>query len=97
MLLKNNVKFPFTIMYNSKDQIVFNLITKNKCDGKPTYAIMYYTIKQMKDLCIENDIKHLTLPKIGCGLDRLQWDEVREMIKQEFQDMDIEIVICRYR
>lgn len=94
---KENLKFPVTILYDKDKQLVFNLITKKKYNGKPTYATIYYAIKQMKDLCIEHNIKYLALPKIGCGLDRLQWGEVREMIQQEFQDIDIEIIICRYK
>ena len=44
-------------------------------------------------LCKELEIKYLGLPKIGCGLDRLQWGKVREIIKEEFKDLDIEIEI----
>ena len=40
-----------------------------------------------------NNINKLAMPKIGCGLDRLQWGEVSQMIKDVFQNMDIEIRI----
>ena len=33
------------------------------------------------------------MPKIGCGLDKLQWGKVREIIKEEFKDVDIQIEI----
>lgn len=32
------------------------------------------------------------MPKIGCGLDRLQWDKVKEIIINTFKDIDLEIV-----
>lgn len=35
------------------------------------------------------------MPLIGCGLDRLKWDKVSEIIKDVFADTDIEIVVCR--
>lgn len=44
-------------------------------------------------LCKELEIKYLGLPKIGCGLDRLQWGKVREIIKEEFKNLDIEIEV----
>lgn len=34
------------------------------------------------------------MPKIGCGLDRLQWGKVREIIKEIFGDLDIEVRVC---
>ena len=40
------------------------------------------------------NIKLLAMPKIGCGLDRLQWDKVKFMIEETFVDLDVEIIIC---
>ena len=73
---------------------VFNLITKKVYYGKPTYETITASIKEMKNLCIEHDIKYVAMPKIGCGLDRLSWGKVREIIQETFSDTDIEIVIC---
>jgi len=73
---------------------VFNLITKGKYYGKPTYKTMKMTLEDMKNQIIKNDIKHLAIPKIGAGLDRLSWAKVREMIKEIFNDIDIEILVC---
>lgn len=39
------------------------------------------------------DIKYLGIPKLGCGLDKLQWKKVKEIIEEVFSDMDIEIEI----
>lgn len=33
------------------------------------------------------------MPKIGCGIDRLNWKKVSEIIKEIFEDVDIEIII----
>lgn len=89
----NNIKMPFTILYKN-DINVFNLITKNVYNGKPTYYTIYECIKQMKKICIDNDIKCLATYKLGCERDRLDWEEVKEMLIKEFEDMDIEILIC---
>ena len=47
----------------------------------------------MRDYCIKYNIRYLAMPKIGCGLDKLQWSKVREIIKDEFKDVDIQIEI----
>jgi O-acetyl-ADP-ribose deacetylase (regulator of RNase III) len=39
-------------------------------------------------------ITKLAMPRIGCGLDRLQWTNVYDIICEVFEDMNIEIVIC---
>jgi O-acetyl-ADP-ribose deacetylase (regulator of RNase III) len=72
---------------------VFNLITKRKFWDKPTYSDFSTTLKNMKDLCVKNNITKLGLPKLGCGLDGLNWDKVKKMIQNEFQDTDIEIQV----
>ncbi len=34
------------------------------------------------------------MPKIGCGLDRLQWGLVREIVEEVFEGVDAEILVC---
>lgn len=73
---------------------VFNLVTKAFHYNKPTYESLCSALKDMHDQCAKLGIKYLAMPKIGCGLDRLDWDKVREMIQKIFCDLDIEILIC---
>lgn len=73
---------------------VFNLITKARYWHKPTYESVTECIKILKKQCELLDVKYLAMPKIGCGLDRLQWGKVREIVQEEFKDTDIEILAC---
>lgn len=73
---------------------VFNLITKSKYWQKPTYESLQKSLDTLKKCCISLSVKKLIMPKIGCGLDKLQWSNVKSMIKKTFNDLDIEIVIC---
>ena len=73
---------------------VFNFVTKAFHYNKPTYESLYSALKDMHEQCKELGIKHLAMPKIGCGLDRLDWDKVSVMIKEVFDDLDIDILIC---
>ena len=73
---------------------VFNLITKKYYYNKPTLESLTEAIKVMKNQAVLLDIHKIAMPKIGCGLDRLNWCQVREVIKEIFKDTDIEILVC---
>ncbi|PZM63810.1 macro domain-containing protein [Paenibacillus dendritiformis] len=71
-----------------------NLVTKAKYWHKPTYESLTQAVVSMRVVCLEEGITVLAMPQIGCGLDKLQWGRVREIIKDVFADTDIEIVVC---
>jgi hypothetical protein len=73
---------------------VFNLVTKKKCWHKPTYESLREALEMMKEQLDFLGATKLAMPWIGCGLDRLQRDDVYDIICEVFEDMDIEIVIC---
>ena len=37
----------------------------------------------------------LAMPVIGCGLDKLEWSRVSEIIKLVFEKTDIDILVCK--
>ena len=74
---------------------VLNLITKERYYDKPTYKSIESALYNMRDVCFANNIKKVAMPTIGCGLDRLEWPRVRQIIQKIFEDTDIEIVVCR--
>lgn len=84
--------------FNGGDAIlidnVFNLVTKRKCWHKPTYESLRESLEMMKEQLEFLDVTKLAMPWIGCGLDKLQKDQVYNIICEVFEDMDIEIVIC---
>lgn len=73
---------------------VFNLVTKAYHYNKPTYESLRSALKDMHDQCARLEIKYLAMPRIGCGLDRLDWSKVSVMIREIFSDLDIEILVC---
>ena len=74
---------------------VLNLITKERYFHKPTIITMRLALEKMKQICLENNIKKIAMPVIGCGLDRLNWNDVSEQIKNVFADTDVEILVCK--
>ena len=77
----------------TNERLVFYLVTKERYFHKPTMSSLESSLRTMRDLCLEHQIRHLAMPHIGCGLDKLNWDQVSKLIQQIFQDDQIEITI----
>ena len=77
---------------------VINLVTKSKYWQKPTYDSLKESLIELRDtLCRFSNLtlfaKTLVMPRIGCGLDKLQWKNVKKMIKDIFEDTDVAIEV----
>lgn len=73
---------------------VFNLITKERVYNKPTYASVENALKKCKKYAVEQDITKIAMPRIGCGLDGLEWELVSDIIKRVFVETDIQVLVC---
>lgn len=82
---------------DEKRGYIFYLITKKYYWQKPKLESLIKALHNLKDICLTKDVKLLSLPLIGCGLDRLDWGEVSEAIKSIFEDTDIEINIYKLK
>lgn len=72
---------------------VFNLVTKARCFHKPTYDSLYQALVDMREQCTALDITKLAMPRIGAGLDKLDWEKVKDVIEDVFGETDIDIVV----
>lgn len=86
-------RYPRTIWTNTMGRLVFNMITKEKYWHKPTRENFELTLEELIDLCKQLNVHKLGMPRIGCGLDRLQWSWVKNKIEENFADMDIDIQV----
>jgi len=76
---------------------VFNLITKQYYYQKPTYETLTQALIDMREYYLKeryDDSYTIYMPKIGCGLDRLEWGKVESIIREVFKDVSIKIVVC---
>ncbi len=76
------------------DHVIFNLVTKRNYWNKPTLDTIKNALDWMKDQCEMYEINKVAMPRIGCGLDRQNWSDVKSLIEKVFADLDIEIVVC---
>ena len=72
-------------------KFVYNLVTKAKYSDKPTYESLRKSLVAMKEHAVKHQVKNIAMPKIGCGLDMLEWNAVRTLIKNVFLDTPIKI------
>lgn len=68
---------------------IFYLITKLKYYNKPTYDTLRISLQSAKQLFVKFGIKDIAIPEIGCGLDRLDWNKVKEIIQEEWNDLNV--------
>lgn len=87
--------FGSCLVVDVQDRIVFNLVTKEHYYDKPTYQTIRGALLELKVDARNEGVTKLAMPLIGCGLDKLEWSKVSEIIKEIFDDTDIEILICR--
>lgn len=76
---------------NGKSNFIFYMITKEKYFEKPDYVNFYLSLVYLRNMCITNNIKSISMPKIGCGLDKLEWDIVKTYLQKVFSDTNISI------
>lgn len=97
-LLSMNPKIGDVLYYKTEERHgVLNLITKERYFHKPTRKNFNNTINKLKEVTEKYQIKKIAMPLIGSGLDRLDWDESRNWIKEVFKDTDVEILVCKFR
>ena len=66
---------------------IFNIVTKPTSKDLPTYASMRVGLGRLR-LAIDEyargygrfEIAEIAMPRIGCGIDRLDWNTVKKMI-----------------
>lgn len=80
----------------NNDRFIYYLITKEFSNGKPSYNSITAAITKLRDLIVKHDVKKLAIPRIGCGLDKLDWSIVRGIIENLFQNVRCTIKICHF-
>ena len=78
---------------SESQRFVYHLITKLCFFQKPTYKALRLSLEAMKNHAESNNILRVSMPQIGCDLDKLDWSEVRTMIKEVFRPTNIEIIM----
>ncbi|KAI1893128.1 hypothetical protein AGOR_G00140720 [Albula goreensis] len=91
--LKAQKKMPGECAVLWRNRWVYYLITKKRASHKPTYDSLRQSLEAMKAHCLEMGVTRLSMPRIGCGLDRLKWEKVSVILEEVFQDTSVCITV----
>lgn len=84
---------------------LFNLVTKEHYWDKPTYSSLERSLKYMAKIYMQDyvinsmdgteaEVTTIVMPCIGCGLDQLKWEKVRNIIFKVFRYIPVNIIVC---
>lgn len=93
-LIDQSLKVGDVGIVNRHGQNVFYLITKKYSNGKPNIRTMEMALKSLLKQMKEQNLNKLGIPKIGCGLDGLDWSSVKLLIEKIFNGSGIHITVC---
>ena len=83
--------FPF--WDRARNRYIYNLVTKTKFSGKPNLTTSSLTLEEMKSHARLYGISTIAIPKIGCGLDQMNWQELVKLLREIFAYSSIRIVV----
>lgn len=92
-LLAQKITSGGVAVLKDKNRFIYYLVTKPASYGSPTYDSLRSSLSQMKIHMKKNNVNKLAIPRIGCGIDGLEWDKVSAELNAVFGDEDIEIVV----
>jgi len=75
------------------DRYVYHLITKNRSSGYPKLDDLKMSLIDMKKHALKHNVKMISMPRIGTGLDKLNWSDVKQIIMDVFANTGIKIRI----
>ena len=74
---------------------IYNLVTKEKFCDKPNLSALSKTLEAMNIHASTNGVPTIAIPKLGCGLDQMNGQEVVKLLRDIFAYADVQIVVYK--
>jgi hypothetical protein len=78
---------------DKSNKLIFYLVTKQVYWGKPSIKSFTLSLLNLKQGLLKYGIKEISIPRIGSGLDKLQWKKCSIIISNIFYDSDISVIV----
>lgn len=76
-----------------ENRIIFYLVTKPRFYDRPTLNTLRSCLRVLAQLCFDLEVSNLSISRLGCGLDRLNWNDVKNEIWMAFSSLNITITV----
>ena len=76
---------------------ILNLVTKGAYWTKPTYETFEASLYMAREICINTGTTILVMPRIGCGLDKLDWKVCKGLIETILVSSGINCAVYRLK
>ena len=74
----------FPLWDQTGNRYVYNLVTKTKYSEKPNLGTLSLTLEEMKSHARLYGFSTIAIPKTGCRLDQMNWQEVVNLLRDIF-------------
>ena len=72
---------------------IYNFVTKERFYDKPNLSALSKTLEATRIHASTNGRCTVAIPKLGCGLDQMNWQEVVKLLRDIFVSADVQIVV----
>ena len=83
----------FPIWDSTGKRYLYNLVTKERYCDKPNLSTLSKTLEAMKSHANMNSVSTIAIPKLGCGLDQMNWQDVVKLFRDIFTYADVQLLV----
>ena len=76
-----------------QNKYVYHLITKPRLFHKATFQSLRKALVAMRDQLFSFAVRKLGLPHLACGLENLEWTEVKRIVHEGLGDLNLELTV----
>ena len=76
-----------------RGRFIYYLVTKAQYNKKPAMKTLEASLRHLYNHCKANNVTNIAMPTIGCGLDKLDWYEVRDLLVEVFRPSQVKISV----
>ena len=83
--------------FKENQKMIINFPTKNKWRAKSNISYIIDALPAVVDFIIDNNIKSIAIPPLGCGLGGLEWEEVKQILLEYLEPIAYKLEIYIYQ
>ena len=83
----------FSFWDSSGRRYIYNLVTKDKFSDKLDLQTLATRLQNMQAHATMHGVATIAIPKTGCGLDQMNWQDVVKLLRKIFANSDIQLVV----